>query len=133
MSASQPSIYLPGGRQAPRGRPMAMVARLEADPGRVVAWLPAIALTLLDAALTYAWLHTGIAVEGNPWLADLVAAAGAGLAMVVRVAVGTALVGLLALLARDHAPARRGLAAVTGVLALVVGWHLTGGAMLALA
>ena len=107
------------------------LGRVEADP-RVAAWLPAIVLTLLDAALTYAWLTAGLASEGNPWLAGLVATSGPAMAMAIRVALGTALVGMLALLARDHPTARRGLAAVTGVLALVIAWHVTGGAMLAL-
>lgn len=104
-----------------------------ADGPGIVRWLPAIALTLLDAGLTYAWLRIGVAEEGNPWLADLVATAGPGTAMAVRAALGVALVTLLALLGRRHVSARRGLLLVTGVLGLVLCWHVAGGVMVAFA
>lgn len=89
-------------------------------------WLPAVVLTFLDAVLTYVWLQTGLATEGNPWLAGLVESAGAGTAMGVRAVVGIALVAALSLLARRYAAAGRGLLLVTGVLGLVLGWHIGG-------
>lgn len=103
------------------------------DPMWVARWLPAVVLTLLDAALTYAWIELGLAAERNPWLASIVETSGPGSAMAVRVAVGLGLVALLGLLARDHAIAQRGLALVTAVLALVLCWHVAGGAMVAFA
>lgn len=99
----------------------------------IARWLPAIVLTLLDAALTYTWLRVGVAEEANPWLADLIAVSGPGTAMALRAALGTAFVALLALLAREHPEARRGLALATGVLALVLCWHVAGGTMAAVA
>lgn len=131
MSAQQVGIPARGG-QVPMRHPAVWLGRLDADP-RIGAWLPAIALTLLDAALTYAWLTAGLASEGNPWLAGLVATWGPAVAMAVRLAIGTVLVGILAVLARHHPAARRGLVLVTGVLGLVVGWHVTGGALVAFA
>lgn len=103
------------------------------DPVAVARWLPAVVLTMLDAALTYAWLHLGVAAEANPWLAALVETSGPGAAMAVRAGIGLALVGVLGLLARDHVSARRGLAFVTVALAVVCSWHVVGSVMVAVA
>lgn len=121
------------GRAARAGAPLRPRRAGTLDVPGLVRWLPAIALTLLDAGLTYAWLRTGVADEGNPWLAELVATSGPGTAMAVRAALGVGLVALLALLGRDDVSARRGLGLVTGVLGLVLCWHVAGGVMVAFA
>lgn len=107
------------------------VAHLPGVNPVLVRWLPATILTLLDAALTFVWLELGVAAEANPWLAGIVETSGPASAMAVRAGVGTALVAFLAILATEHRSARAGLVAVTGVLTLVVGWHIAGGAMVA--
>lgn len=85
--------------------------------------IPAMVLTVLDAVLTYTWLEQGIAEEGNPLLAALIAQFGAWSAMVARALVGMVLVLGLAALARHHGSARWGLLFVTVTLAAVLGWH----------
>lgn len=104
---------------------------LTVDPRALERWLPAVLLTFLDAALTYTWLRLGVAAEANPWLAELVVISGPGHAMALRAALGTALVALLALLGREHRSARHGLVLVTGVLGLVLCWHVAGGFLVA--
>ncbi|MBW3657819.1 MAG: hypothetical protein KY457_04215 [Actinobacteria bacterium] len=104
--------------------------RFEGDG--VARWMPAVVLTLLDAVLTYLWLATGIAREGNPWLAELVVTSGPGTAMAVRTLVGVGLIAALALLTQRSRTARHGLVAVTAVLGLVLGWHIGGSVMVAL-
>lgn len=128
MSAQQATSF--GRAMAPRPAAFTVPAL---DPVAVARWLPAVVLTMLDAALTYAWLNLGVAAEANPWLAGLVETSGPGAAMAVRVGIGVALVGLLGLLARDHASARRGLAFVSAILAAVCSWHLLGSVMVAVA
>lgn len=133
MSASTLDDGYVTGTLARASRPGATAAAPTLDTTVLLRFLPAVVLTLLDAALTYTWLELGLAAEANPWLAGLVESSGPGAAMAVRVAVGVTLVGLLGLLARDHASARKGLVVVTAALALVCGWHVVGSATVALA
>lgn len=136
VGVSAPQLHHTGRMPAvvlPRTRTSAARDPRPATLQTLTWWLLAIALTLLDAALTYTWITFGLAAEANPWLAELIATSGPGTAMAVRAGLGVALVGVLALLARDHASARRGLVLVSVVLALVVCWHVAGGVMVAVA
>lgn len=88
---------------------------------------PALALTVLDALLTLVWLQAGLAVEANPWLADLVASVGPAPAMLVRAGAGVLLVLVLWIVAHVDATARHGLTIVTWALGGVLVWHVLGG------
>jgi hypothetical protein len=109
-----------------QARATVAVAGVPLEIGWLVRWLPAVALTLLDAALTYTWLELGVAAEGNPWLAGVVETSGPAAAMALRAGIGLVLVGFLAVLARRHESARRGLLFVTAALGLVCSWHVVG-------
>lgn len=92
--------------------------------------LTAVALTLVDAAATSAWLLTRQAAELNPLLDSLAVAIGVVPAMAVRAGVGIGLVLALHGLRHRSRLAAWGVVAVTVVLALVVAWHGVGLALL---
>ena len=83
-------------------------------------------LTVSDALLTYAWLHIGIAEEGNPLLLPLIHTWGAGPAMVTRALIGLALVAALTMLRPHTSWATWGLRGVNVVLGCILVWHLVG-------
>lgn len=91
----------------------------------------AVALAVVDSVATWWWLRTGVAVEGNPWLAGVLGLLGPTLGLVVRTTWVVALVLGLAALAPRTPLARVGLwcAAAAGTAATV--WHAAGALWLA--
>lgn len=89
--------------------------------------IPAILLTIGDAALTLTWLEGGVAAEGNPLLAHMIDAVGTHLALGLRAVIGAVLLLALGVLARRSRLARRALPIITAVLAVVFVWHVGGG------
>lgn len=83
-------------------------------------------LTVIDAVATHAWLHTGIAAEGNPLLVGYIDTFGAGVAMVGRASWGLALLVGLVVLAPYTRRAKQGLPVVVIALSLVGALHLRG-------
>lgn len=82
-----------------------------------------LALTAFDGLATGVLVSSGVAEEGNPLLADLIARIGLVAAMAVRVVVGTLLTLLLAWLSTWRREVRPMLALVAVVLSLVAGLH----------
>lgn len=83
-----------------------------------------LAMVVLDSAATYLWVSTGIAVEGNPLVAGLMATLGDGPALTVRALWSAALVVLLCAIARRRPTIRPAVTLVAGVLGAVTLLHL---------
>ena len=92
----------------------------------LIALLVALACTTLDAAATYAWLRLDLAREGNPLLAGLIEQVGASTALLVRYAVGCALIVALFSLVHRSRFARQAFVGTTMVLVALAGWHVQG-------
>ncbi len=84
-------------------------------------------LAIFDSAATNLWLHTGIATEGNPLVADVLATHGASTGLALRGLVAVALVLVLWAIARQRWEARGGLIIGMGALSLVAGFHVVVG------
>lgn len=91
-----------------------------------------IAMVVFDSAATWVWVSTGVAAEGNPIVAAVMALLGDGLGLVVRTVWTVVLVWMLAWLADRRAAIRPLMALVTLVLGLVtllhaaiLGWALS--------
>ena len=91
----------------------------------------AVVLAVADSPATWWWLQTGVAVEGNPWLAGVLGLAGPTLGLALRTVWVGALVGALVVLARRTPLARAGLWVAVGGGALALGWHAVGALWLA--
>jgi hypothetical protein len=126
--------------RAPRLRRAALtvvvVARLALEltlPRRQVVPLTRlmVVMVVFDSVATWVWVHTGVAVEGNPLVADVMSLLGDGVGLTVRALWSAGLVTLLGWLALRRPSVRPAmvlvfvpLAAVTlvHVLALVLLW-----------
>ena len=93
--------------------------------------LLAIGLAAVDSVATWWWLHTGVAVEGNPWLAGVLGVVGPTVGLALRTVWVGALVLGLAVLAERTPLARAGLWVAVGAGSLAVGWHAVGAVWLA--
>ena len=91
----------------------------------------AFALAALDSLATWWWIRTGVAVEGNPWLAGLLGVTGPTLGLTLRVMWVGALIAGLAVLARRTPLARFGLWCAVGAGLLATAWHTVGALWLA--
>lgn len=85
-----------------------------------------VAATVVDSIATYAWVVRGIAIEGNPLVAAVMATYGDGPGLALRALLSATLVVLLAWLARRHWEARAGMILVTLALGGVTVLHLYG-------
>ena len=102
----------------------------DAVPTRRLAAI-ALVLATLDSLATWWWIRTGVAVEGNPWLAGLLGATGPTLGLTLRVVWIGALVGGLTVLARRTPLARFGLWCAVGAGVVASAWHTAGALWLA--
>ena len=83
-------------------------------------------MVAIDGAATWWWLHTGIAIEGNPLVSWMVETFGLTIGITVRtVAVLVLLVALVSLRERTRWVGRA-LALSAVAYSLVVCWHLLG-------
>lgn len=95
-----------------------------------MTWLrAAVGLTVFDAVATGAWLSTGLAREGNPWLDWLVNTVGTWPAMAVRTGVGVVLLLALDALGEHSALARRALPVLALVLLALAAYHVAGASL----
>jgi hypothetical protein len=91
-----------------------------------------LAMVVFDSVATYAWIRSGIAVEGNPLVAGVMGVLGDGLGLTVRTVWSAALVVALTWLAERRAavrpaliPVLLGLGAITLVHAFALSWVWT--------
>jgi hypothetical protein len=88
-----------------------------------------LAMVVFDSVATYAWIRSGIAVEGNPLVAGVMDALGDGVGLVLRTVWSAALVVALTWLAERRAavrpaliPVLLGLGAITLVHTFALAW-----------
>ena len=98
----------------------------EARPTTPRLAMVAVVLAVADSLATWWWLHTGVAVEGNPWLAGVLGLAGPTLGLTLRTLWVGALIGALVVLAGRTPLARAGLWVAVGGGVLTLGWHAVG-------
>lgn len=91
----------------------------------------AVALAAVDSLATWWWIRTGVAIEGNPWLAGVLGVTGPTLGLALRVLWVGALVAGLAVLARQTPLARFGLWCAVLAGAVAGAWHAVGAVWLA--
>lgn len=87
-----------------------------------------LAMVVFDSVATYAWIRSGIAVEGNPLVAGVMDAIGDGLGLTVRTLWSAALVVALTWLAERRAAVRPALIPVLlglGAITLVHAFALS--------